>query len=273
MDPIIQVVRVDSGQRIACVTSKGRLFGIDVDRIPVHEGQERGIHLSQLYTIEDGETLVGIVRQPDSPTGGLIVATAKALAKHIPWEAVGSLQRRPVTLISLDETDRVVGILTSNQAKTVALYTQDGHVVLFAIDRLPPMNREAKAISAMTMARNDQVIGLAGTAERRWEMLTITQRGYAKRTSAQEYHAGTPGGKGMAALRQTERTGSLCSLLLTSGTHEFLSATNRGRTLWLQTGQVGQKARTSTGERLPGLEEADEVILGASVVESSPDYS
>jgi DNA gyrase subunit A len=269
MDPIIQVVRVDGGQRIAGVTSKGRLFGIDLDRIPVHESQERGIHLSQLYTIEDGETLLGIVPQPDGPIGGLIVATAKGLAKHIPWEAIGSLQRRPVTLISPDETDRVVGILTSNQAKTVALYTQDGHVVLFSIERLAPTNRETKAMSAMTVARNDQVIGLAGTAERRWEMLTVTQRGYAKRTSAQEYHAETPGGKGMAALRQTERTGSLCTLFFTSGTQEFLLATNRGRTLWLQAGQVGQKPRTSTGERLQGLEGADEVILGASTVESS----
>jgi DNA gyrase subunit A len=263
------VVRVDGGQRIAGVTSKGRLFGIDLDRIPVHESQERGIHLSQLYTIEDGETLLGIVPQPDGPIGGLIVATAKGLAKHIPWEAIGSLQRRPVTLISPDETDRVVGILTSNQAKTVALYTQDGHVVLFSIERLAPTNRETKAMSAMTVARNDQVIGLAGTAERRWEMLTVTQRGYAKRTSAQEYHAETPGGKGMAALRQTERTGSLCTLFFTSGTQEFLLATNRGRTLWLQAGQVGQKPRTSTGERLQGLEGADEVILGASTVESS----
>jgi DNA gyrase subunit A len=266
-DPVIQAVRLDGGQRIAGVTSKGRLFGIDLDRIPIHEGQERGIHLSQLYTIEDGEILVGIVPQPQNPQEeGVVVATAKGLAKHIPWEAVGSLQRRAVSIISLEGGDRVVGILSSNQAKTVALYTQDGQVLLFPTDQLRPTNRDANAMPAMIVARKDQVIGIAAAAERRWEVLTISQRGYAKRTSQREYQSATPGSKGIAALRQTEGTGGLSALLLMSGTEELLVATSRGRTLWLQTGQVSQKPRTGTGERLQGMEGADEAVIAGSVI-------
>lgn len=69
-DPIAQIISVMPERRVAGITSRRRIFGIDLDQVPERDGQERGVLLSQFYALEEGERLVAIVPQPEAPEEG-----------------------------------------------------------------------------------------------------------------------------------------------------------------------------------------------------------
>ncbi len=261
-DYAVQMRVVGTHDEIMFFTNLGRVYMIKCYQIPEAGRQARGTAIINLLQIGSGEKVTRMVPVPkgsDVTEYNIVMATREGMIKKTPFEDFRNLRKNGLIAIVLKEGDELIGVELSSGDDELILGTRKGMCIRFSEKHIRPMGRASMGVRSMKLADDDMVIDMAPIEEGA-TVLAITEGGYGKRTSPDEYREQGRNGKGIRAINLTEKTGDLAALLLVHEEEDILLITDDGTIIRTPAADIRLCGRNTQGVRVMKLQEESRVI-------------
>jgi DNA gyrase subunit A len=172
-----------------------------------------------------------------------------------------------VNAITVREGDELIEARMTNGSHQIMIANRSGRAIRFPEKAVRPMGRTASGVRGITLAgSNDVVIGMVTVGEEMAEdILVVSEKGYGKRSSIEDYRITNRGGKGVKTINITEKTGVLIALKAVSDIHDLMIVTVNGNVLRIPVSALRVMGRATQGVRLINLRESDSIASVAYV--------
>ena len=157
----------------------------------------------------------------------LVMVTRNGTVKRLPVSTLKNLRNNGIRALTLDEGDALVTVRETDGTKKILIATHDGQAVCFDENDIRPMGRTAVGVRGIRLREGDYVVGAARAAEGKC-VLSITEKGYGKRTPVEEYRITNRGGLGIKNYMVTEKTGGVVGVKVVDGSEDLLLVTQAG---------------------------------------------
>jgi len=165
--------------------------------------------------------------------------------------------------LSIEENDSLVSVMLARGDEDIAIGTADGMAIRFEQKEARPMGRTAYGVKGITLEAADHVVG-AELVRSGSVLLTVTENGYGKRTTIDEYRRTHRGGKGIIDIKTSERNGKVVAMQQVTDADEVMIVTNKGMIIRTRAAEVSLIGRNTQGVRLIDLRQEGEKVVGAT---------
>ena len=246
-------------------TSDGKVHWLKVHEIPEAKRDARGKAIVNLLHLAEGERVAATLSVRDFTTGGYIFfATRQGRVKKTELAAYSRPQRGGIRAITLDEGDEVMAVRLTDGRREVLLATRQGMAIQFSEEEVRPMGRAAAGVKGLEVDAEDAVIA-AEVVEEGASILTVTDRGYGKRTPLGEYRLQQRGGKGIIDIKTGGRNGLVVGLTQVREGDDILLVTTKGKLIRFPAEDVSSQGRNTWGVRVIDVDADDRVVSLARV--------
>jgi DNA gyrase subunit A len=222
------------------------------------------VNLLPLETGERIEAFVPVSEFDDKHF--LLMATEKGVIKKTNLEAFSNPRRTGIIAINLDKGDQLLEVAMSDGNSEVIIATRQGKAIRFHEKDVRPMGRSSRGVRAATLKDDDVVIGMELGREDA-SLLTVTERGYGKRTALSEYRKVRRGAQGVINIQMSERNGQCVGILTVYDDDELMIITEKGVAIRQPVTDIRSISRNTQGVRLIKLDPDDRVVAVAKVEE------
>jgi DNA gyrase subunit A len=249
----------------------GKVYWQKVHQIPEAGRAAKGKAIVNLLQLREGEQITAILPVAEFRDDRFVVmATRQGVIKKTELSAFSNPRAGGIIAISLDQGDRLMAAGISDGGKAILLGTKQGLVICFPEQQVRPMGRGAGGVRGIALEQGNELVGMEVLdSHGASSILSVTERGYGKRTSLDEYRVQGRGGKGIISIRTNERNGSTIAVLAVQAHDELMLSTAEGKILRLKVGDIRVIGRNTQGVRLIGLDDNDRVVSVAKVAEES----
>jgi DNA gyrase subunit A len=270
-DFVTQLIVDSTHAFLLCFTNKGRVYWLKVYEIPDVGAAGKGKSIASLLNLQPGETVRTIqpVRNLEEEGKFVFFTTRKGTVKKTPLKDFSNVMARGIIAVGIDDDDELVAVRFTDGNQIVFIATHDGMAIRFAEENVRSMGRPAYGVRGIDLGKNDYVVGLAVTPNRKngepsARILSVTEAGFGKRTDVEEYRLQTRGGKGVINVKTTARNGKVVGIQLVDDSSELIVISQYGKIIRIDTSTVRAAGRSTQGVKLLNLEDGDRVA--ASVV-------
>ena len=238
-------------------TNKGKVYRMKGYRIPEFSRTAKGIPIINLLPMDNDEYINTIIPITAFDTDEyLFFATKKGVVKRTKLSEFESIRANGKIALTLREEDEVLGVRRTSGEEEIILASSEGKAIRFEESSIREMGRSAAGVRGMKMPEEHQLVGLTST-NGTTELLAVTEFGYGKRTSIEEYRLQTRGGKGTKTINTTVKNGQLIGVRAIDETipQDLFIITNEGIIIRLPIDQISQSGRATQGVRLIRLNE------------------
>jgi DNA gyrase subunit A len=254
---------------ILIFTEKGKLFWLKVYDIPEQATSSLGQAIVNLVPIDEGDAVATAVATKNFPEDQyLVMVTQKGFIKKTQLSEFSSPRSNGIIALGVDSGDRVKGVSISSGSNEILLATRSGKAIRFSEEDVRPMGRTARGVKAINLKKDDVIVGMSIPSGKENALLTLTERGFGKRTKLEEYSAHSRGGSGMININVTKKNGAVIEILLVRDDDEFLLISASGKTIRIKTRDVPIYSRNTQGVHIIELGEDDSLVGAAKVTEN-----
>jgi DNA gyrase subunit A len=282
---------------ILLFTDRGRVYWLKVYEIPEAAAATRGRPLHTLVHLQEGERVAAVLPARDLEAEGqyVFLATRNGRVKKTRLAEFSNPRSTGIIAMTLESGDEVIGARLTDGRRLIFLASRNGQALLFRETDVRPMGRPAAGVIGMELAEGDRVVSMEavepdfeilrkefGVKTDRLEeiesdhlrqsltslMLTVTEKGYGKRTPLAEYRVTGRGGKGVINLKATERNGAVVRALQVNEDSDVMIITGQGKIIRVRAAEIREAGRSTQGVRLLRLDEDDRVADAAVVQEN-----
>ena len=257
-------------QYILFFTDRGKCYWLKVFEVPEGSRQSRGRSLVNLLRLESDERVTAFlpIREFDSQRS-VFMATQKGTIKKCNLSVFSNPYSAGIIAIKLDEDDRLIGVSLTDGNHAIVLVTQDGMSIRFDESETREMGRTARGVRGIRLEKSDQVVGMVTSKDETETLLVVTENGYGKRTSLEEYRQQSRGGKGVITIKTTRRNGIVVAVKVVNNDDELIIISSKGMITRMGVGDVRTIGRNTQGVRLMSLADDERVVdLGKIVTEN-----
>jgi len=248
-------------------TTKGRVYWVKVHEIPQGSRTARGKALVNLLPLREGERISAFLPVREFKEGNfLIFATRKGLVKKTELMAYANPRRDGIIALALDDDDEVIGVRLTDGQQEVLLSTRSGQAIRFSEEEVRPTGRGTYGVKGITIDEQDAVVSLE-TINKEATLLTVSARGYGKRSDVDGYRLQSRGGKGVITMRTTEKTGEVVSMRQVNDDDHLMLVTDTGRIIRLRMAELRVIGRNTQGVRLLNTGPEERVVSLALLAE------
>ena len=252
---------------ILIFTNLGRVYWLKVYEIPDAGTAGRGKNVANLVNLQTGETVKAFLPVKEFSQGKYaVMATKDGVIKKCDLTVFDNPRSGGIIAMSLEEGDELIAAKLTDGAQQIFLGTHDGKAIRFPETKVRPMGRSAYGVTAMKLGPGDIVVGMEAVGKEGL-ILSVSEHGYGKRTSLEEYRITSRGGKGVINMKTTERNGKVVSVLNVKETSDVFIITKDGKILRLEAGAIREVGRSTQGVRLVRLEVSDRVAAASVIPE------
>ena len=237
--------------------------------IPEAGRTARGMNIVNILPLEPGEKVTAVINAREfSQDAYLMMITRQAVVKRLQFSVLFTARKSGIRALSLGEGDELISVLQTDGEQNILLATRGGQAICFRESEVRVMGRDAAGVKGITLKGDDYVIGAAVACEG-CDLLTVTEKGFGKRTSVAEYMRGDGGepqhrgGKGMKNGRLTDKTGLVADVKLVQGGEDVLLISDDGTMIRMSVDAVNTYGRAAQGVRVMRLAEGVRVIAAA----------
>jgi DNA gyrase subunit A len=247
------------------------VFWLKVHEIPIGSPTAQGKAIVNLLSLGEGEKLATILPVREfTPGPSLVMATQRGIVKKTDLMNFQRPRSGGLIALSLDAGDELVGAALCEADQSILLGTRLGKIIRFPCTEVRDMGRGARGVKGMEVAPEDAVVGMevlrpAGT------ILTVTERGFGKRTDPDKYPQHHRGGQGVRGMNITERNGPVMGILQVSEDDEIMLVTDGGKVLRLAARDISLFGRVTQGVKLMDTDPEERVVSLAKVAEKGDD--
>jgi DNA gyrase subunit A len=281
---------------ILLFSSKGRVYWLKVYEIPEAAAATRGKAISSLVKFQEDEHLTAVVAATNLEEEGtfIFLATRNGTVKKTALNEFSNPRSSGIIAINLEKDDELIGAHLTDGKQMIFLASHDGQANLFRETEVRSMGRAAGGVYGMDLAKGDYLVGMEPVQpdfeiikkESKLDtqnldelenevikesltslMLTVSEKGFGKRTPLAEYRITSRGGKGVINLKSTDRNGPVVAALQVTEESDVMIITEYGKVIRVHANEIREAGRSTQGVRLLRLEDGDKIAAAASILE------
>lgn len=254
-------------------TEQGRCFWMRVYEIPEGSRQSKGRAIQNLINIpQDDKVLafINVLNLKDEEyinNHHIVMCTKQGIIKKTPLEAYSRPRINGINAITIREGDTLLEARLTNGEQDIMLALRSGKAIRFSEDKVRSMGRNASGVRAITVdSETDQVVGMIVVKEGDgFDVMVVSEKGYGKRSSLDDYRITNRGGKGVKTITVSEKTGELVSLKVVNDDDDLMIITKKGTMIRMGVDTLRVMGRATQGVRLINLRTNDEIASIAKV--------
>ncbi|UYZ64086.1 DNA gyrase subunit A [Hymenobacter weizhouensis] len=254
-------------------TEAGRVFWLKVYEVPEGSKASKGRPIQNLIEIPREDSVRSVLnvrglRDPDYLDNTyLMFCTEQGTVKKTPLEAYSRPRAAGINAITINEGDRLLDVQLTNGSSEVVVALRSGRAVRFPEEKVRSMGRTAAGVRGITLADDsDRVVGMVCIdKDSQEELLVVSENGYGKRSPLEEYRITNRGGKGVRAMKITDKTGALVTIKAVSDADDLMIINKSGITIRLRMADLRSIGRATQGVRLLKISPGDEISSVAKV--------
>ena len=264
-DYVETVFTASTHDYILFFTDRGRCYRKKGYLIPEAGRTARGVNIVNFIQVEKDEKVSAMlhVREMDDDSY-LVFATRSGTVKRMALSALRNIRTSGIRALTLDEGDELINVMRTDGQQNILMATHNGQAICFAETDVRPMGREAVGVRGIRLKDGDWVVG-AEIAQPDASVLSITEKGYGKRTPASEYIRGGEepqhrGGSGMKNYNITDKTGPVAAVKVVQDSDDVLVVSDDGVIIRMEAAGISELGRATQGVRIMRLSEGARVI-------------
>jgi DNA gyrase subunit A len=252
----------------------GKVFHRRVFEIPMASRIARGKALVNLLDLTAGEKVAAIMpvtsfELEEGEERYVMMVTRNGIVKKTHLREYARSMRRGKIALKIREGDEIISAVMTNGSNDIMLFSSNGMSVRFNEQRVRPMGRAASGVKGMTLNPGDTVVGVVVVDASTESILSVTENGFGKRTSVEDYPVRNRGGKGVFTIKTSERNGKAIGALQVVDDDEIMMITNGGKIIRTYMKNVRVIGRNTLGVNLFDLPEGEKVVAMDRVAEPS----
>ncbi len=262
-DLIEHLFTCSSKETLLVFSSQGKVFGVKAYEVPVGSRTSKGRAIANLLNFSPQEKVAAVLAIKEfNDKQYLFMTTEYGVVKRVSLDAFQNLRKSGITALSLEKNDSLIGVaLGDSDNDEVILSTQKGKAIRFVVSDVRTMGRQAQGVRGIRLQDKDKVLGMvlvnAQVKKQNLFLLTVTQRGFAKRTSVNDYRKQSRGGKGVIGIKVSPKVGEVGGVVLVAEQDEIMGITQKGVLIRCQVSTIRSSSRNTQGVRFIKLEEND----------------
>ena len=261
-DTVVDVFTASTHDYILFFTDTGKVYRKKGYQIPESGKAAKGVNIVNIIQVETGEkvqTMLHFREQTDEELY-LFMTTRNGTVKRLEVSALKNLRNNGIRALTLDEGDQLISVTETRGHDRMLIATHDGQAVCFDETDVRAMGRTAVGVRGIRLREGDYVVG-AARADAEKTVLSITERGFGKRTPVEEYRITNRGGLGIRNYMVTEKTGPIVGIKVVDGTEDLLLVTAAGILIRTPVENIRVAGRATQGVIVMRFkEEGDHVI-------------
>jgi len=247
-------------------TDQGRVLWLKVHEIPVAGRSAKGRPLVNMAKFRKGESLCGILPVRRFVDGQyIIMATKKGKVKKTELKQFSKPRASGLIAILFGDGDQLVGARSSSGNDEILLSTKSGKSIRFLETEVRPMGRGTRGVRGISLSESDQVVSL-DLIEPGSKLLSVSERGYGKRTEADEYRRQGRAGHGLITIKTSKRNGPVVAALQVRDEDEIMIMTSGGKLIRMKVSEISVVGRNTQGVKLVSLDEGEKISSVARLV-------
>ncbi len=251
-------------------TDLGRVYLLKVYEIPEGGRATRGKAIVNLLNLQAGENIATILSVKGfDDDRNLIMATRCGVVKKSPLKEYANIRSGGINAVNLDENDKLISVAITDGQQDVLLASRKGKSIRFHEEDARPMGRVSRGVRGMSLDTDDVVIGMEIINPNAVSstIFTVTENGFGKRTSLDEYRLQSRGGKGIITIKTTERNGCVVDIKQVTDENDLMLITDQGKIIRMSVSGFGVIGRNTQGVRLMVTEEQERIVAVARLAE------
>jgi len=254
-------------------TQKGKCFWMRVFEIPEGSRQSKGRAIQNLINIEPDDKVKAFICTQDLKdeeyinSRYVIMATKKGQVKKTPLEQYSRPRTNGINAITIKDGDELLAAKLTRGDSQVMLAVKSGKAIRFEEEKTRPMGRNASGVRGITLGNeNDEVIGMVAINDAESDILVVSENGYGKRSSIDEYRITNRGGKGVKTISVTEKTGNLVAIKNVNDNDGLMIINKSGIAIRMAVEDLRVMGRATQGVRLIKVRDEDSIAAVAKVM-------
>jgi len=257
-------------------TEKGRLFWLKVYEIPEGDKQSKGRAIQNLITLPTDDKIRAIIDIKDLGDKDfinshyIVLCTKNGIIKKTLLEEFSRPRQNGVNAITINEGDQLLEAKLTDGNSEMMMAIQSGRAIRFPENTVRDTGRGAIGVRGIEVDNeNDEVVGMicVNKDDESRTVLVVSEKGFGKRTSIEEYRITNRGGKGVKTINITEKTGNLIAILDVTEKDDLMITCKSGITIRMAVADIREAGRATQGVRLIRLDDNDEIAAVARLDE------
>ncbi len=248
-------------------TEKGKCYWLKVYQIPEGTRTTKGRAIQNLIQIEPDDsvkTFLNVTSLTDLDhikNNYIVLCTKNGIIKKTALEAYSRPRQNGINAINIREGDILLEALLTNGNHEILIAVRSGKAIRFHEKTVRAIGRTASGVKGVNLseAQNDEVIGMVSVEEKNKEIMVVSEKGYGKRSSIDDYRITNRGGKGVKTINITDKTGKLIGIKAVTEKDDLMIITKTGIAIRLPLSTVRIMGRATQGVRLINLRNGDEI--------------
>ncbi len=263
-DFVEQMFVCSTHHNILLFSNFGKVYSIKGYEIPEANKTARGRAIVNIVQLGAGEKIAAILPVYENGTGYLVMATKAGLVKKTATSEFEHIMRSGKIAIKINEGDELISVQFAGGEDEVMIASRFGKCIRFKETDVRPMGRDTMGVRGIALAEGDCVVDMLVLREGA-QILTVSENGYGKRSSPEDYRVQTRGGKGIKAGVFNEKTGLLVNMKLAGGENDVMLVTSAGIVIRMHADAISEIGRHTRGVRLMNVR--DGVVATVAVTD------
>ena len=271
-DTVVDVFTASTHDYILFFTDTGKVYKKKGYLIPESGKAAKGTNIVNILQVETGERVQAMLhfRETGDDQLYLFMTTRNGTVKRLEVSALKNLRNNGIRALTLDEGDRLIDVLETHGSDRMLIATHDGQAVCFDETDVRAMGRTAVGVRGIRLREGDYVVG-AAKAQPGKTVLSITERGFGKRTPVEEYRITARGGLGIRNYMVTEKTGPIVGIKVVDGTEDLLLVTEAGILIRTAVENIRIAGRATQGVIVMRFKEEGDRVISMALTDREQD--
>ena len=259
-------------QMFVCSTHKpillfsnfGKVYSVKGYEIPEANRTARGRSIVNIVQLNAGEKIAAILPVHEKGEGYLVMATKNGVIKKTATREFDHILRSGKIAIKIVDGDELISVQFAGGEDEIVVASRSGKCIRFSEKDVRPMGRDTVGVRAMNLSKGDDVVDMLVLREG-YDILTVSENGYGKRTDPEDYRLQSRGGKGIKAGVFNEKTGKLVNMKLVNDDLDVMLVTSAGIVIRMHADTISHIGRNTRGVRLMNVR--DGVVATVAITE------
>ncbi len=248
-DFVEQMFVCSTHHNILFFSNYGKVYAMKGYMIPEANKQARGRAIVNLLQVSPGEKIAAILPVYENGTGYLAMATKRGVIKKTATSEFERIMKNGKIAIKIAEDDELISVQFTGGEDEIMIASRSGKCIRFKETDVRPMGRGTVGVRGMTLSEGDEVVDMLVLKEG-FDILTVSENGYGKRSDPEDYRLQSRGGKGIKAGVFNEKTGALVNMKLASDLYDAMMVTSAGIVIRMHLEAISRIGRATRGVRL-----------------------
>ncbi|MGN0527823.1 MAG: DNA gyrase subunit A [Eubacterium sp.] len=243
---------------ILVFTNKGKVFKMKGYEVPEASRTSKGMNVVNLLPLENGETVSAMVKVPkEEDRAYLCMMTKKGIIKRTALDQYEHIRKTGIIAINLDDDDELSWVDITDGERKLIVATHDGMSICFEESDARLIGRTARGVKAIQLADGDYVVGFAVAVEGK-ELLTVSETGYGRKSSFEDYRVQSRAGKGLINYR-TDQYGKVAMIAPVDDENDVIMITTDGIIIRTHADQISTFKRPGKGVKVMTIKDGEKL--------------